>query len=95
MRKRARPERTGKIFVDYLRNQRGATAIACFSTRARPGATVATPVAWDELSSLKPGQFNIHTVVERLGKLKKDPWDGFFQVRQALTRDMQRQVGGR
>ena len=91
----SKAKRPGKIYVDYLRNEKGATAIACFSTRARPGATVATPVSWDELSSLKPGQFNIHTVVERLGKLKKDPWNGFFQVRQALTRDMQRQLDGR
>ena len=56
----SKAKRAGKLYLDYLRNERGATAIASYSTRARPGATVATPLSWDELSaSLRPAQFNV------------------------------------
>ena len=55
----SKAKRAGKLYIDYLRNEKGATAIASYSTRARPGATVATPLSWDELSaSLRPDRFN-------------------------------------
>jgi bifunctional non-homologous end joining protein LigD len=79
--------RKGKIFVDYLRNDRGATAVAPFSTRAKPGATVSVPIAWNELdSSLSSDHFNTSNVVRRLQSLKKDPWKGFFDVKQGLPK---------
>lgn len=78
-------EREGRLFIDYLRNGRGATAVAAYSTRARAGAPVALPVSWEELARLEPGQFTVKNVPRRLAALKKDPWEDFFQVRQSLT----------
>jgi bifunctional non-homologous end joining protein LigD len=78
--------RRGRIFIDYLRNVRGATAVAAFSTRARPGAPVSTPFGWDELDGkTRPEDFTVSTVLTRLRSLRKDPWDGFFSVNQALS----------
>ena len=77
--------RRGKIFLDYLRNGRGATAVASFSLRARPGAPVAMPIGWDELGRVKSGgAFNIKTAVSRMQRLKKHPWHGIDKVRQDL-----------
>lgn len=78
-------KRKGKIFIDYLRNQKGATAIAPYSTRARAGAPVAVPLAWEELSNrVRDNGYTILTLPERLKKLKKDPWKGFLRMRQVL-----------
>jgi bifunctional non-homologous end joining protein LigD len=83
----SKAKRRGKVFVDYLRNQRGATAIASYSTRARAGAPVAVPLDWSELSSrIKPDMYNIENLPKRLDKLAADPWDGFFSTRQSITR---------
>jgi bifunctional non-homologous end joining protein LigD len=70
--------RHGKILVDYLRNQRGMTAVAAYSTRARPGATVSMPLAWNELSpEVGPAFFSIKNAATRLASLAEDPWAGF------------------
>jgi bifunctional non-homologous end joining protein LigD len=90
--KAARP---GKIFVDYLRNGRGATFIAPYSMRARAGATVATPLAWDELASVIPAELTIETVPRRLGALAADPWAELSTRRQSITAAAWRRLGGR
>jgi bifunctional non-homologous end joining protein LigD len=71
-------KRRGKILVDYLRNQRGATAVAAYSTRARPGAAVSMPLAWEELSpAIGPAHFTVENAPTRLASLKSDPWEDF------------------
>ncbi|HEU4617936.1 MAG TPA: DNA ligase D [Gammaproteobacteria bacterium] len=85
----AKSKRTGRIFIDYLRNGRGATAIAPYSTRARPGAPVAVPVAWDELDpASRSDRYAIDTVRRRLAALRKDPWAGFEEARTTITDEM-------
>jgi bifunctional non-homologous end joining protein LigD len=77
--------RRGRIFVDYLRNSRGATAVVPYSLRARPGATVATPLAWDELSEkTPPSTFTLASVPRRIAR-KRDPWSAFGEHRQRLS----------
>jgi bifunctional non-homologous end joining protein LigD len=77
--------RVGRIFIDYLRNGKGATTIAAFSARARPGLGVSVPVAWRELKGLEAAdQWNIFTVHERLAKLRSDPWKDYAATRQTL-----------
>ncbi|MGH9362852.1 MAG: DNA ligase D, partial [Thermoanaerobaculia bacterium] len=87
--------RKGKILLDYLRNGRGATAIVAYSTRARPGATVSTPLFWEELADpeLRGSRFTATTVPERLAALPSDPWEEFSKVRQSITADMRKAVG--
>jgi len=77
--------RVGKIYVDYLRNLRAATAVAAWSARARAGATVSAPLTWEQLAAgTKPGAHTVRTVVARLQR-EGDPWEGFFDVRQRIT----------
>jgi bifunctional non-homologous end joining protein LigD len=86
--------RGGRIFIDWLRNARGATAIASYSTRAHPGAPVATPITWNELPTLEsPAAYNVTNLRPRLAALATDPWPGFFTLRQSITRDMERTLG--
>ncbi len=90
----SKAKREGKIFIDYLRNGRGATSIAAFSTRAKKGAPVSAPVSWEELTpELRPDAFNIGNIRQRLASLKKDPWEGYFAVRQSITVKMRTKVG--
>ena len=81
----AKAARTGKIFIDYLRNGRGATAVAAYSPRARAGTPVATPLAWEELSeAITSDHFTVESVPRRLDALESDPWEGMVDVQQAL-----------
>jgi bifunctional non-homologous end joining protein LigD len=90
----AKRVRKGKIFIDYLRNARGATAIAAFSTRAKPGAPVSVPIAWDELSEHLPSDyFTVMNVPERLARLKRDPWDAYARSARRVTNDMKARLG--
>jgi bifunctional non-homologous end joining protein LigD len=85
--KMSKAARKGKIFVDYLRNDRGSTAIAPYSTRAKGGATVSVPLTWDELTAkMRPDAWNVENVPGRLAKLKRDPWEGFWEVKQGLPK---------
>jgi bifunctional non-homologous end joining protein LigD len=73
--------RKGKIFIDYLRNAPGATAVCSYSTRARAGAPLAAPLAWDELDDkLRPDRFNVKNFDERLNNYQ-DPWASFDEAR--------------
>jgi bifunctional non-homologous end joining protein LigD len=79
--------RSGKILVDWLRNGLGSTAVASFSPRARPGAGVATRLAWREVTeTLDPAAFNLRTVPARLARQKTDPWAGFEAASVPLPR---------
>jgi bifunctional non-homologous end joining protein LigD len=77
--------RTGKIFVDYLRNSLEQTSVAAYSTRARAGAPVSVPVTWEELGRTKGGnQYTVLNLGKRLGGLKQDPWRDIGHVKQKL-----------
>jgi bifunctional non-homologous end joining protein LigD len=87
--KMSKAARKGKIFVDYLRNDSGSTAIAPYSTRNRKGATVSVPLSWEELSSrIKSDHFNIENVHARLERLKTDPWADISKTKQSITASM-------
>ncbi len=82
--------RGGKIFLDYLRNGRGATAVVPYSTRARENAPVSMPLAWEELTpQIHSDAFHIGNALERLEKLKDDPWSKLAKTRQSLTKPIQ------
>jgi bifunctional non-homologous end joining protein LigD len=81
----SKTKRKGKIFIDYLRNGRGATFIAPYSTRARPNAPIATPVTWEELSSIHPDSFNLVTLPKRLTSHFVDPWQRMKTLKQTLS----------
>ena len=76
--------RTNRIFIDWLRNARGATAVASYSTRARPHAPIAAPLAWDELPKLRSADAIRMRAVPRRIVERGDPWRGFFALRQTL-----------
>ncbi|MFW3176028.1 DNA ligase D [Xanthomonas phaseoli] len=79
--------RNKRIFVDYLRNGRGATAVASYSLRGRPGAPVALPLAWSDLSKLQRADaFTLRDVPEKLRRRRKDPWADMDRIRQNLAR---------
>ena len=75
-------KRKGKIFIDWIRNARGATSIAPYSLRARKGAKVSMPIFWDELYTVAPDGINLEDALIRIEG--KDPWEDFFQNTQML-----------
>lgn len=86
--KMTKSKRKGKIFIDYLRNQRGATAISPYSTRARAHAPVAVPISWEELTHDKrDSEFTLKTLPNRLKLLRKDPWEDYWKIKQSLRLD--------
>ena len=91
--KAAKRERTRRIFIDWLRNSEGATAIAPYSVRARPGAPVATPLHWDEVGGrMKPEKYHVGNVAKRLQGLHSDPWKQLRRKPQAITAAMKRKL---
>lgn len=89
----AKARRKGRILIDYLRNQRGATAVAAYSTRARPGAAVSMPVDWDELDQIAPDQFTVANAAARLAAQDRDPWEGFRAAARPLEAKAPRRRG--
>jgi bifunctional non-homologous end joining protein LigD len=82
----SKAERSGRIFIDYLRNDPTSTAVAPYSTRSRPGAPVAMPLAWEEVvPSLDTAEFSVHTAPARLANAA-DPWVSMLEIRQRLPR---------
>ena len=78
-----------------MRNGRGATAVAPYSTRARPGATIATPLSWRELEDgATPHDFTIKSVPQRIGKGFKDPWKSLLTSKQEITLKMVKMLSG-
>lgn len=78
--------RRGKIFIDYLRNGYGATAVVPYSLRARPISSVALPMAWEELKKIKdPSQFTLERALRKLKNRRKDPWRRMPNLRQRIT----------
>ncbi|HEY1266926.1 MAG TPA: DNA ligase D [Candidatus Binatia bacterium] len=91
----SKAKRAGKIFIDYLRNGRSATAVAAYSTRARPGAPVSMPLRWEDLDDVGgSGDFTLLNVGKRLKGLRKDPWANFFTSRRSI-RGAIRKLAGR
>lgn len=81
-------ERTGKIFIDYLRNDRGATSVAAFSPRARHGAPVAVPMEWKELGTSRPPRFLVAEFSEWNSRLRHDPWNALLKKRQSIPANL-------
>ncbi|MDP2247337.1 MAG: DNA ligase D, partial [Nitrosomonadales bacterium] len=82
----SKQKRTNKIFIDYLRNSLGATAIAAYSTRAKPNATVSVPIFWEEVGAeVRSDSFTVDNVMERLTILDEDPWKDYAKTNQRIT----------
>ena len=85
--------RVGKIFVDYLRNARGASTVAAYSVRARPGLPVSVPVSREELKGVRGAQqWTVANLHQRLQGLKVDPWAGYAN-RQKISKKMWDKLG--
>ena len=82
--KMTKAARTGKIYLDYLRNERGATAVAPYSSRAREGLGVSMPLNWAELHTTQRPVFQVDGFPEWKGRLKKDPWAKMASLHQSL-----------
>lgn len=85
--KATKAERTGRIFIDYLRNGRGNTAVAPYSARARKGAPVSMPIDWSELTGeIGPAYFTVDNAPARVNALSSDPWADFFDAARPLEK---------
>ena len=82
--KMSKTARKGRIYIDYLRNQRGATAVAPYSPRARGGAPVALPLSWSDLERAERPIFKVALFNEWKRRLTRDPWKQFLETRQVL-----------
>jgi bifunctional non-homologous end joining protein LigD len=81
----ARAGREQRILIDYLRNNRTNTAVAAYSTRAKPSAPVSVPLRWEELSPrTRPSSFTATTLPRRLANLRADPWQDYWKLRQRI-----------
>ena len=86
--------RHGRIFIDYLRNAEGATAVGAYSLRAKANAPVSTPIEWDELDrDVRFAHFNARNVAKRPAKLRADPWRSIGERAVALTPALMAKVG--
>jgi bifunctional non-homologous end joining protein LigD len=89
----SKAKRTGKIFIDYLRNARAATAVCAYSTRAQPGAPVSVPLRWEELTAdVRSDHFTVRDVPWRLARLRSDPWQDYESARRPLTRALMKKL---
>jgi bifunctional non-homologous end joining protein LigD len=86
--KMSKAARKNRIFLDYLRNERGATAVAAFSPRARAGAAVSLPLSWSELKAPERPVVSVANFEEWKGRLKRDPWKQFLLSPQRITAEM-------
>lgn len=85
--------RIGRIFIDYLRNGRGATTINAYAARSRPGLPVSVPIFKEEIREIKGADaWNIHNLRQRLDQLGEDPWADLPTTRQTITGDMRRRI---
>jgi bifunctional non-homologous end joining protein LigD len=92
--KASKAARKGLIFVDWIRNTRGATSVAAWSTRARPGAPISVPIAWGAIDDLEGGdQFKFSNILDLVHRRRRDPWADMAKSRQRLTKPMLSSLG--
>jgi bifunctional non-homologous end joining protein LigD len=91
--KMTKSARVGKIYLDYLRNERGATSVAAYSPRARAGAPVSMSLSWSELKLAERPVYRVAEFSEWKARLKKDPWNGMGDVKQRVTAAALKSVG--
>jgi bifunctional non-homologous end joining protein LigD len=88
----SKARRAGKIFIDYLRNARTASAVCAYSPRARSGAPVSMPVHWRELTEDVRAKFTLRNVAEHLAYRAQDPWADYDRARASLSKAMLRRL---